>query len=207
MTCQRALHCFLRLQRVDVGKAGHPRDFLVEARIVLHRARAEREQAKVDGVILPRQARIVAHGFRLGQAGRPIGAVRVEAAEAVGTTFGIGRCRRRSCWSIADLEDQCFFEHQRAVAGERRRRCDASHRSHLGLPSACFMLMPAPPSSAVAKRFDIVGTRGFGHSDDKSVVRARHCQDKAAPAKRRPGCRLAASSWTTVRASRWQSAG
>src|SRR3546814_7099090 len=37
-------------------------------RIVLHRARAEREEAQVDSVILAAEARIVAHRLRLGQA-------------------------------------------------------------------------------------------------------------------------------------------
>ena len=40
---QRALDCLLRLERMDVGKAGEPRDFLVQARIVLHCARSKRE--------------------------------------------------------------------------------------------------------------------------------------------------------------------
>src|SRR3546814_11089454 len=58
-----ALHRFLRLERMDVGKAGHPRDLFAEARIMLHRAAAEREEAEVDGVVLTAEARIVAHRF------------------------------------------------------------------------------------------------------------------------------------------------
>jgi hypothetical protein len=64
----RALHRRLRLQRVDVGEARQARHLLVQARVVLHRARAQRIQRQVDGVVLLAQAHVVAHGFRLGQA-------------------------------------------------------------------------------------------------------------------------------------------
>jgi hypothetical protein len=43
---ERAAHGLLRGERVDIGKAGQPRHLLVEARIVLHRARTERERAR-----------------------------------------------------------------------------------------------------------------------------------------------------------------
>src|SRR3546814_1028244 len=51
---ERALHGIDGGERVDIGKARQPRDLLVEARVVLHRARAEREQPEVDRVILAR---------------------------------------------------------------------------------------------------------------------------------------------------------
>ena len=66
---QRALDGLLRLQRVDVGKARQPRDLLVQARVVLHRARAEREQPEVDRIILARQPRVVAHRFGFAETG------------------------------------------------------------------------------------------------------------------------------------------
>ena len=62
---QRTLHRFLRLQRMDVDKAFHTRHLFIEARVVLHRAATEREKAEVDGIILPRQAGVVADGFGL----------------------------------------------------------------------------------------------------------------------------------------------
>jgi hypothetical protein len=50
---QRALHRFCcGAERVDIGKTLHPRDLFVQARIVLHRARPERERAQVDGIVL-----------------------------------------------------------------------------------------------------------------------------------------------------------
>ena len=62
---QGALHCCLRLKRVNIGKARHPRDLFIQARIVLHRATAQREEAEINGVILAAEARIMAHSFRL----------------------------------------------------------------------------------------------------------------------------------------------
>ena len=67
---ERAGHGRLRLQRVDVGEAGQPRHLLVEARVVLHGARAERIDAGVDGVVLLAEAHVVAHRLRLGEAGQ-----------------------------------------------------------------------------------------------------------------------------------------
>ncbi|MDF2973271.1 MAG: hypothetical protein K0R61_3721 [Microvirga sp.] len=49
---QRALHGGDRLQRMHVGEAGQTRHALVEARIVLHGAGAERKEARVDAVVL-----------------------------------------------------------------------------------------------------------------------------------------------------------
>ena len=57
---QRALRGGLRLQRMQVAEARQPRHLLVEARIVLHRARAERIEPAVDGVVLARQPHIMA---------------------------------------------------------------------------------------------------------------------------------------------------
>ena len=57
-----------RLQRVHVGEAGEPGHLLVQARVVLHRARAEREEAEVDGVVLLAEADVMAHRLRLGEA-------------------------------------------------------------------------------------------------------------------------------------------
>ena len=65
---ERTLHRVDRLERVDVGKTGQPRHLLVEARVVLHRATAKREEAEVDAVILTRQAGVMAHGLGFGKA-------------------------------------------------------------------------------------------------------------------------------------------
>ena len=85
---KRALDRLLRLQRMDVGKAGQPRDLLVQARVVLHRARPEREQAEVDRVILPRQASVMAHRLGFAQARQADRPRALEAAEAVRACAG-----------------------------------------------------------------------------------------------------------------------
>ena len=58
-----ALHRFLRLQRVNIGKAGHPSDLFIEARIVLHRAGTKREKAKVNAIVLAAKPCVMAHGL------------------------------------------------------------------------------------------------------------------------------------------------
>ncbi len=155
---ERALDRILRLERMDVGKARHPGDFLVEPRIVLHRAAAEREQAKVDRVILPAEPRIMAHRLGLAEAGDAHRAAAFETGQPVSLRRQgpiVGACVKRCGWVMgtclrrctapieidagrfgrADFEDQRFFEHQRAIAraGGRRLACDARH---FGLPAA-----------------------------------------------------------------------
>ena len=59
-----------RLERVDIGKSGEPRQLLVEPRIVLHRARAKLIEPAVDGVVLLRQPGEVADNLRLAETGQ-----------------------------------------------------------------------------------------------------------------------------------------
>ena len=132
---ERALHALHRRERVDVGETGEPRHLLVEARIVLHRARAEREEAEVDPVILARQAGIVADGLGLGQTRKADRRGTGEVAQPRGGGDGFDKVDaggRR----IADLEDQRFLQHQRLVAGGRGRSLTARDR-RFGAPSAC----------------------------------------------------------------------
>src|SRR5947199_267771 len=82
-TRPRALDGVDRLQRMDVGEARQARDLLVEPGIVLHRARAEREQAEVDRIILPAEPGIMAHRLRLRQAGKADRAVAFEAGQSI----------------------------------------------------------------------------------------------------------------------------
>src|SRR5206468_10558340 len=105
------LDCLLRLQRVNIGKARQTRDLLIEARVVLHRATAKREQPEVDRIILPRQARVVAHGFRLAEAGETDWAGALEAANSCGA---FRRWSKIDAGLIgrADLEQQQLLKHQ-----------------------------------------------------------------------------------------------
>ena len=132
---QRAANRVDGLQRMDIGKARHPRNLLVEARVVFHRAGAEGKQAQIDGVVLPGKARIVPHCLGFGKAGKANGIGAFHAPQTVVRS----RCRSirliraskvenprkaeidtRRLYA-ADLEDQRLFQHQGAVAGDCRR--------------------------------------------------------------------------------------
>ena len=63
---QRALGALRVLRRVQAGVAGQRRDPLVEPRVVLHRAGAERVEAGVEVEVAAREAVVVADDLRLG---------------------------------------------------------------------------------------------------------------------------------------------
>ena len=114
---QRALHRVLRLQRVNVGEARQTGHLLIQARVVLHGARTQREQAHVDCVILAAEARVVAHGFRFGETRQADRRFTLQPAEARGN---LGRFRHVNTGAVAtaNLEDQRFVEVQTLMAGE-----------------------------------------------------------------------------------------
>ena len=63
------LHTFGTLQRVDPGECGHCRKFLVDLRIIFHRARAKRIESRVDTKILGGKIRIMPHDIKLAHFG------------------------------------------------------------------------------------------------------------------------------------------
>ena len=143
---ERALHGRERLQRMDVAEAGQPRHLLVEARVVLHRARAERKDAGVDGVVVLRQAHIVAHRLGLGEAGKADRLVRSSPPSRRRERLPARRDRRRSV-GAADLEDQRLLVLQPAVAGEgRRARRLVAPASSDGLGGSACQQPPSAPS-------------------------------------------------------------
>ena len=62
---QRALRALGVLQRVQTRVSGQRGDALVQARVVLHRARAERVEARVQVEVALGEADVVAHDLRL----------------------------------------------------------------------------------------------------------------------------------------------
>ena len=62
---ERALRALGVLQRVQAGVPGQRGDALVQARVVLHRARAERVEARVEVEVALGQAHVVAHDLGL----------------------------------------------------------------------------------------------------------------------------------------------
>ena len=67
---EHALHLVLVLVGVQVAEAGQAGHLVVELRVVLHRARAQRVEAQVDGVVQLREPGVVAHHLRLGELGQ-----------------------------------------------------------------------------------------------------------------------------------------
>ena len=161
---ERALHGRNRLERVNVGKAGHPRHLFIEPGVVLHRARTERKQPQIDRVVLAAEPRVMTHRFGLGQAGQ----VERSTAQAGGQ---FGHRRRHFAIEIdaatpdfANLEQQLFFKVKRAVAGEGCRHCAfvCASDTHRGPPAGWIQVVHAKTSSSARPRFSI--SSGVVHS-------------------------------------------
>src|SRR5207245_1451734 len=88
---ERPWHRGYRLQRVDVGEAGQASQLFIEARVVLHRAGAERVETGIDRVVLLRQASEMAHDLRLAEPGEPYLALPLQAAEAIAKRCWLGQ--------------------------------------------------------------------------------------------------------------------
>ena len=114
---KRALHRLFRLQRMNVREAWKPRHFLVQARIMLHRARTQREDAGVDGIVLLREAHIVADGLRLGKSRQADGFAALQAAKAGLALLGFLKIDPARL-DRADLENERFLDRKAAIAGE-----------------------------------------------------------------------------------------
>src|SRR4029453_12935494 len=102
---------------VQVADAGEARDLLVDARVVLHGARAQRIDAHVDGVVLLAEARVVLHHLRLRKTGQADLAGALQAVQAV---LHLRRFRQvdTAATGLPHLEDQRLLDLQRAIAGE-----------------------------------------------------------------------------------------
>jgi hypothetical protein len=168
-------------ERVDIGKAGQPRDLFVQARIVLHRARTQRERAKVDGIVLARQAGVMAHGFGLGKprqrsdilAQKP----RQRAAARPRLPPRRNRPRCRPARPSSKISGSSSIK--RAVAadgcGLRRgsRRCPSRGASRTGVGRA----HASTPSRRRTQRFDVLiggavrWRRPAGHSPVRRLIR------------------------------------
>ncbi len=112
---ERSRHGGYRLQRVDVGETGQARQFFIQARVVLHRARAERVKSGVDRVVLLRQAGEVAHDLRLAEPRKTNDVLPLEAAEAVAKCRRLGQVDAAMPRRIL-LEDQRLFNLKPAIA-------------------------------------------------------------------------------------------
>ncbi|GAN00232.1 hypothetical protein U91I_03897 [alpha proteobacterium U9-1i] len=113
---ERALDRGGRLQRMQIRETFHARDALVQARIVLHRARAEREETKIDRVILLRQTHVMADRFGLGEPRQSQRRFPLQAAERILTAFRLRQINARRL-GVTDFKDQLLGLQQAAIAG------------------------------------------------------------------------------------------
>ena len=187
---QGTLNRPLRLERVDIAEARQPRQLLVQARVVLHRAGAERIQPAVDREILLRQAGVMPDHLRLAQARQADGATLPHLAQA---GFDSGRLRQiDACGAGAVLfEDQRLFQHQRAVAadgagrGGGRRPLDPRVSIWVLRPWVFMTELPSGRGPGLPCR-----RRCWSRSRSPATGRqAHHRRDTGGRQGRRPGCR------------------
>ncbi len=86
---------------------------------MLHRARAEREEAGVDAVVLLAETHVVAHRLRLGKAGQTDRLGALEAAETRRKGFRLVEIDAGRL-GMPDLEDERLDLRERLVAREGR---------------------------------------------------------------------------------------
>ncbi len=172
-----------RLQRMDVGEARQPRHLLVEARIVLHRAGAERIEPGVDRIVLARQPHVMAQRLRLGEAGQADGVRRAcapsrSAKSARLVDVDAGRL------GAADLEQQRLLDVEAAIAGEGARSPPtAVSTGRVGRPWLFMIAVLTAPRAARRRRPRgprrvLISVRG----DDQQIVEPRAPARAARPA-------------------------
>ncbi len=118
---QRALRGRDGLKRMDVRKSRQPSHFLIEARIVLHRARAKRIDSGINRIVVAREANIMAHRLGLTEAGQiESGLARVRPQS---------RVKRRGLIDVdaggveaAGFEDERLLHVEGAISGESLAR-------------------------------------------------------------------------------------
>src|SRR5215831_18058199 len=120
---------------MDVGEPGHSRQLFIQARVVLHRARAERVESGVDRIVLLRQPREVTHNLRLAQARQTDRAPPFETAQPAGERGWLGEIDAAMTRQIL-LENQRLFDLQTAVADHafvplRLGRARTRQRAHI----------------------------------------------------------------------------
>ena len=117
---QRALGALRVLGRVQAGVAGQRRDPLVEPRVVLHRAGAERVEAGVEVEVAAREPVVVADDLRLGDLGqaRRLGAQQAAPgsaprAAARGLRRRAATAARRPGFDFSKIVVRAFALHRR----------------------------------------------------------------------------------------------
>ncbi len=166
------------------AKPGRPRHLLVDARVVLHRAGAERIEALVDREVQPREAREVARDLDLRDLRLPRD---LRAAERLGDRDDLGHVERRQ--RVADLPLARALEDERLVArlGTERGRRGRRRRPSLRPRRSRSLSASAATSRSISSRVFISVDRdeesALG-SARRSARAARRRGSRAAPAAR-----------------------
>ena len=166
---ERALGALRVLGRMQARVPGKRRDLLVQARVVLHRARPERVRAGVEVEVAPREPVVVADDLGLGdlgQAGTP-GAQVLLRDQLRERRLGHpgGRQGRR-----AATLDRALVDRGRRVALHRRRHLGGGRRgqrlAHASTPAGSR----ASPRSAATARPSASANRSMSSFERRSVI-------------------------------------
>ncbi len=163
---QRALGARGRLRRVQAGVAGQRRDALVQLRVVLHRARAERIEAGVEVEVALGDAVEVPVDLRLGDLGQARrlacgGSARAARRGPRGTSSSGGTNARRPSWDFSKIvvaRSRCCgvspaAAHAVTSSGRRARRASATARPSTSASRSmsarvrCSVIATSRPSS------------------------------------------------------------
>ena len=120
-------------------EAGHGGDGVVDLRVELHRAGAERVHVRVDRPVELREAREVAHDVELRQLGQPQLVAQQFRRDGVGAGGHVGRRqRRRRCGRGARVRSSVRFE-RRSLRGIALLRSSASASTSASISARVFI--------------------------------------------------------------------
>ena len=124
---ERALRALVLLVRMKIAEAGEPCQPLVDARVVLHRAGAERVEAGVDAEGAVGERREVAHDLRLGDLGKARGRRPCEPVRKLGNGQVGPRRTPGAASGTGALEDQRrVVSHAQTSSSTSARRSTSS---------------------------------------------------------------------------------
>ncbi len=117
---ERTLRALVLLVWVQVGEAGKPRETLVDARVVLHRAGAERIEARVDPEVAVGEVREVTDDLVLGDLGQARRLLAGERGRHLGDGEVVGRHAAGATAGPALLVDELHQPHTSARTSASR---------------------------------------------------------------------------------------
>ena len=172
---QRALRVRRALQRMQPRVPGQRRDALVQARVVLHRARPQRIEARIEVEVPLRQVHVVAHDLRLAHLRQPR---RLGAAEAVG---------QQSVGLRTSISGQTNARRPGAPSRRSSSRLALHRRLALSSLMAMSVTCDAPLAwrSAAAARAEHLGQAVDVRA--RALLGDRHQQHVVVSARRAPG--------------------